>query len=622
MFLPSVDAFIKNDVTEAEFKVAQAALVEYVGGILATAKKYTDSVFVEENIGVLTEIMNNNLAQLINDLNNAIQIASAAGAGANGWTDALVLTKNNRTQRDKNNDFVSVKDYGAKGDGVTDDTTAIQAAVDAMAIKGGNLFLPAGRYIITKSITWRSNVSLYGEGAGKSIIASKGVLFSAIKNTTGGPSSGDTQTATPLYDVTFANFEIDCSGLTHPYASVEGKGFFILYMVRARFLNLYVHDSIGTGIGCDFLVDTLIHGCTVERAGRNWGLAEGGMTASGGGQSGIGVGTGWKDVESLTVSDCFTRDCGNYGIFVETQQGDKQVRFPDGCRVVNCYAEGSRINYGNKGSGGVMWVGCQSRSARESGFVFSQNSRNDTLIGCESTLSGNAGLELNNYFGGLTIRASRFSENSDEGILITVAGSGDAARDLHISDCLIVNNGFSGILFNGAGRGISDYSVRNCTLRANGQKQTSGKRSGVSLYNTLTNGVISANTMSNNIGETTQQAHISDKYSTINGLHISNNNLQDTVTTISVTGANIIARGNVGYNYKVYANALTPTASPWVYTAGQADEMIYLTGTDLRVDIGGQVVTQNVTSTNVLVPANSSITIRYTAITGARKTQL
>jgi hypothetical protein len=41
---------------------------------------------------------------------------------------------------------VSVKDFGAVGDGVTDDTVAIQAAIDAT---GGGLFFPEGTYAVT-----------------------------------------------------------------------------------------------------------------------------------------------------------------------------------------------------------------------------------------------------------------------------------------------------------------------------------------------------------------------------------------------------------------------------------------------------------------------------------------
>jgi hypothetical protein len=45
----------------------------------------------------------------------------------------------------------SVKSYGAKGDGVTDDTAAIQAAVDALyAAGGGTLRFPKGKYVVTQ----------------------------------------------------------------------------------------------------------------------------------------------------------------------------------------------------------------------------------------------------------------------------------------------------------------------------------------------------------------------------------------------------------------------------------------------------------------------------------------
>lgn len=44
--------------------------------------------------------------------------------------------------------FFNVKDFGAKGDGVTDDTAAIEAALAAAAAQGGGtIYLDAGTYI-------------------------------------------------------------------------------------------------------------------------------------------------------------------------------------------------------------------------------------------------------------------------------------------------------------------------------------------------------------------------------------------------------------------------------------------------------------------------------------------
>jgi Pectate lyase superfamily protein len=64
---------------------------------------------------------------------------------------------------DKLNGIVSVLEFGARGDGVTDDTAAIQAAIDSIEATGGTVVLGNnGKYLVASSITIKGKVCLQG----------------------------------------------------------------------------------------------------------------------------------------------------------------------------------------------------------------------------------------------------------------------------------------------------------------------------------------------------------------------------------------------------------------------------------------------------------------------------
>src|SRR6516165_6268287 len=100
-----------------------------------------------------------------------------------------------RTMPERLNDFLNVKDFGAKGDGSTDDTDAINAAIDhaytlgqvnpnpSISRHGAIIFFPPGIYIIGKNGTTnlqfdRRNNGHFGElsyvGSGRDVTILRG----------------------------------------------------------------------------------------------------------------------------------------------------------------------------------------------------------------------------------------------------------------------------------------------------------------------------------------------------------------------------------------------------------------------------------------------------------------
>lgn len=134
---------------------------------------------------------------------------------------------------------INVKKFGAVGDGITDDTTAFQAAVDAMR-DGDTLLIPFGRFLFrTLTFSKSINVLCYGTIVGKAPIGTKPTKSSLIAAGTSAARlallEGYYQAkviATPAISLT-GNFKLE-------NALIKGS---ITFNCKAELLNVSLHGS-------------------------------------------------------------------------------------------------------------------------------------------------------------------------------------------------------------------------------------------------------------------------------------------------------------------------------------------------------------------------------------------
>lgn len=146
-------SILPTDDAIARFKANEERVDIFVNDPLSTGY-YTTNETVPRQVKTLPELADG----IVESASLRVDLASdTIGKG-----DALIRTKQPftgtvaRTQHDKNLETISVKDFGAVGDGIADDTVAIQAAWNALADGGILDFPPAIAYKITNTLNFHN----------------------------------------------------------------------------------------------------------------------------------------------------------------------------------------------------------------------------------------------------------------------------------------------------------------------------------------------------------------------------------------------------------------------------------------------------------------------------------
>jgi hypothetical protein len=209
------------------------------GEIWLTSGNYKFSVFTSASVLIGTY---DNIPSQFNTDSSLVSY-TPAGTGA-------VTT----TVQAKLRQYVSVKDFGAVGNGVANDAAAIQAAIDSVAANGGGqIWFPTGEYNIgTTSLNTSQNIILSGD------------VTRYAGNTPRGTSIIYTGSGVAIYgenilDAQILDLDIDCTGSTGTYPT--GRGIYLKGAWKCTLRNVTVR-GLTLAKGYAIAIDTNTGGPT------------------------------------------------------------------------------------------------------------------------------------------------------------------------------------------------------------------------------------------------------------------------------------------------------------------------------------------------------------------------
>lgn len=269
-------------------------------------------------------------------------------------------------------DWLNVKANGAKGDGVTNDTTAINAVLTTAGATGKTVYFPVGTYLISAELVVPSGVSLIGDG-----------LSSII--------SQSSTTANGLHLTDVVGNTISNLAVLGPNSG-SGIGILIDFSGRTNSYQVALQDIQVTKFGSHGISWATPVSCRAARvvSGTNGGdgfhITSGTSTSFDACYANTNTANGWSLNGSayMSLSGCAS-DAGALGYLITG--GGNVV-------LTGCGAEAQTGTTGSfKVSGGAdhVLIGCYNRAQPGIGYWVTGSASNITLISCrEASPAGGA----------------------------------------------------------------------------------------------------------------------------------------------------------------------------------------------------------------------------------------
>jgi len=162
-------------------------IVESNGTAYIAVVAHTSDVFADDLTAGYWQVFAT--ASLPSQTGNAGKLLQTDGASAS-WqvpdaTEVSYSSSTVQTVAAKLAPFVTPEDFGAVGNGSTDDVVAIQAAIDSLITTGGTVYFGAKTYLVSTTIVLPSKVTLMGSGSAATRIKMAAGANASVIVTTG-----------------------------------------------------------------------------------------------------------------------------------------------------------------------------------------------------------------------------------------------------------------------------------------------------------------------------------------------------------------------------------------------------------------------------------------------------
>jgi Pectate lyase superfamily protein/Periplasmic copper-binding protein (NosD) len=382
-----------------------------------------------------------------------------------------------------NSGMIDAKDFGASGDGSTDDTSALQAAIDAAAKAKQTLTIPPGNYLVTRSLQARSGLAIWAYGA---------TLVTSIADLGNSGMNVPTLNIDGVRNVEVSGLAIDGQKSLYPHTEYKA--------------GICINNSSAITIeDCDLYEckgDGLI--CYAQHIGqRNHNIVVRNTTC----RRNYRLGCAITDLTHGRFFDClFTRSLGTLpmaGVDLEPDSASAWIR---DIEFHQCEFSRNGSTSGDDGAGinidlheaptspqgGIHFYDCSMRNNMIMGAVL-YHSRDVGFHDCDITHNGSAGIAIVDTSNNIAVEGGTIADNMVQGIS-AIRDAGEMLTGLEVRGVTIENNSraapdeYDGIQLSGS---CQDVQIHDNTI-------TGSHRYGVWVGSSVTDVSLAGNDLRGN----------------------------------------------------------------------------------------------------------------------------